>query len=32
MKDKYAALEKALPQFLAIANKYDNKPKVEFYE
>jgi len=32
MKDKYLALEKALPQFLAVANKYDNKPKVEFYE
>lgn len=32
MKDKYTALEKALPQFLAIMNKYDNKPKVEFYE
>jgi len=32
MKDKYTALEKALPQFLAVANKYDNKPKVEFYE
>jgi HTH-type transcriptional regulator, sugar sensing transcriptional regulator len=32
VKNKYTALEAALPQFMAIANKFDNKPKVEFYE
>ena len=31
-EDKYKALKDALPQFLAIANKYDNKPKVQFFD
>lgn len=31
-EDKYAMLKEALPQFLAIANKFNNKPKVKFYE
>ncbi len=31
-EDKYALLKEALPQFLAIANKYDNKPKVQFFD
>lgn len=31
-EDKYQNLKKALPEFLAIANKFDNKPKVQFFE
>lgn len=32
LEDKYQALKEALPQFLAVANKYDNKPKVQFFD
>lgn len=32
MEDKCTSLKEALPEFLAIANKYDNKPKVQFFE
>ena len=31
-EDKYTVLKESLPQFLAIANKYDNKPKVQFFD
>lgn len=31
-EDKCHVLKEALPQFLAIANKYDNKPKVQFFD
>jgi len=29
---KYEALKEKLPEFMAIASKYDNKPKVQFFE
>lgn len=32
LEDKYHMFKEALPQFLAIANKYDNKPKVQFFD
>jgi len=32
IEGKYQALKDALPQFLAISNKYDNKPKVSFFD
>jgi len=32
LQDKYQALKDALPQFLAIANKYDTKPQVQFFD
>jgi hypothetical protein len=31
-EDKYHTLKQALPEFLAIANKFDNKPKVQFFD
>lgn len=31
-EDKYQSLKEALPQLLAITNKYDNKPKVQFFD
>lgn len=32
MEDKYQAIKDALPQFMAIANKYDTTPQVKFFE
>jgi predicted DNA-binding transcriptional regulator len=32
MKEKYLLFEKALPEFLAMASKFNTKPKVQFYE
>jgi sugar-specific transcriptional regulator TrmB len=32
MEDKYVALKDALPEFMALANVYNNKPKVQFFE
>ena len=31
-EEKHQKLKDALPEFLAIANKYDNKPKVQFFD
>jgi len=32
MKEKYINFEKALPEFMAMASKFNSKPKVQFYE
>lgn len=32
LQKKYDSIKEKLPEFLAIANKYDNKPKVQFFE
>lgn len=32
MKEKYLLFEKSLPEFLAVASKFNTKPKVQFYE
>ena len=32
LQKKYDSLKEKLPEFLAIANKYDNKPRVQFFE
>ena len=31
-QQKYEKLKEKLPEFMAIANKYDNKPQVQFFE
>lgn len=32
VEEKYLMIKKALPEFAAIASKYDNKPKVQFFD
>jgi hypothetical protein len=32
LEEKYLKIKEALPEFMAIATKYDNKPKVQFFD